>query len=90
MPWVMICLGGPGIMTQGPAPLGQYLKAYDPESHGGRGFAEWTKDPGEALTFPDAGAVLQYWRQIPRSKRVRDDGKPNRPLTAFTISPVQI
>jgi len=39
---------------------GQYLKAYDPEAHDGRGKAEWTAD--------------------------RPDGRPNRPLTAFTVT----
>lgn len=36
----------------------------------------------EALKFPSALEALEFWRQ---ANGLRPDGKPNRPLTAFTI-----
>lgn len=35
----------------------------------------------EAKVFEDMPAAWEYWRQ---SYGVRDDGEPNRPLTAYT------
>jgi hypothetical protein len=72
--------------TKGHPWAGAYLKAYDPEAHDGQGFAEWTMDPAEALRFENAVDALEFWRQVPKSRPVRGDGQPNRPLTAYTIA----
>lgn len=66
---------------------GKYVKAYDPTYHpAGQqydgGILEVTEDPADALTFADAGAALACWQ---RSHGTREDGKPNRPLTAWTV-----
>ena len=71
-------------------PVGQWLKSYDPEAHGGEGAAEGTFDLAEALRFPTAGEALLCWRQVPNAKPVRSDGRPNRPLTAFTVEIVPV
>jgi hypothetical protein len=67
-----------------------YLKSVDlralPE---GRGVVEFTENPHEARRFDDFMAVIDCWRQVNPAHPVRDDGKPNRPLTSFTIEPVQ-
>lgn len=65
---------------------GMYLKRYLPEAHDGQGEAEWTADLAEAVTFPDALAARQAWMHIPVSRPTREDGNPNRPLTAFSVS----
>ena len=78
---VMVCVAGPP-----GAPLGQYLVSYDPEAYGGRGWADWSSDLGQALHFEDYSAGLAYWRQVSRTRPRRPDGQPNRPLTAFTVS----
>lgn len=62
---------------------GMYLRAYDPEAHHGRGHVEFTAKRAEALTFPDAAAAILLWRAVPHCHPRRDDGKPNRPLTAY-------
>ena len=66
-------------------PAGKYLVSYDPEALGGRGSARWTDDPAKALVFADPGDALDCWQQVPRNCPERPDGRPNRPLTAYTI-----
>lgn len=66
---------------------GMYVKAYDPtyvlpdRTYDG-GILEVTADPKEALQFADAGDAMEKWRE---PYGVRVDGKPNRPLTAWTV-----
>lgn len=79
---------------QGPTPFdGQWLKRYDPDRPGvdPRGqpmtaLVEATANPAEALRFDDAKAAMELWRMVAAPPHhMRPDGKPNRPLTAFTI-----
>lgn len=65
---------------------GEYVAAYDPtyvhpEGYDG-GILEVCQERDEALQFPDAMAALECWKQ---SYGMREDGKPNRPLTAFSV-----
>lgn len=69
---------------------GQYLRRYDPEARAGHGQAEWTAALDEALTFPDGAAAFACWRTVPRSRPFREDGRPNRPLTAYTVEIVSL
>jgi hypothetical protein len=54
--------------------------------HGG--ILRTSRDPADALSFPSALEAFEFWRQ---ANGLRPDGKPNRPLTAWTIEfePVQ-
>jgi len=70
-----------------------FVKSYDPTIHepngsynGGR--LEFTKDPREAFVYADFVAASEAWRQTSgcRCHGIRKDGKPNRPLTAYTIT----
>jgi hypothetical protein len=63
-----------------------YLKRYDPEAHDGRGDATFTNDKNEAIRFASLIDAWIFWKQVPKSRPVRQDGEPNRPLTAFTIT----
>jgi hypothetical protein len=78
-----------------PTPFdGLYVKAYDPsfwppgEEYDG-GLAEFTDDPNDALHFPDVFDALEKWRE---AFGMREDGRPNRPLTAWTceVLPLEI
>jgi len=62
---------------------GQWLKSFDHEAHNGRGEAVFTRDPKEAMKFPSKVAAFNFWRKVPDALKVRPDGKPNRPLTAW-------
>jgi hypothetical protein len=66
--------------------VGQYLRAFDPDAHAGRGSVESTADLREAMVFEDHAAAMEVWTRQSRVRPLRPDGKPNRPLTAYTIS----
>ena len=63
----------------------KYLKTYDPEAHEGMGLIEFTGDVHEAMKFVSAVEALRCLRQVPNNRPIRSDGKPNRPLTAYTV-----
>lgn len=64
---------------------GPWLMAYVPEANDGMGAAVWTAVIEDALRFESFVAAMECWRQVPANRLVRDDGQPNRPLTAFTV-----
>lgn len=64
---------------------GQYVKQYDPTFHPqgepyDGGLLVVTPNRDEARQFESTAEALAYWRQ---SHGIREDGQPNRPLTAF-------
>lgn len=65
---------------------GRFLKSFDLEAHDGRGATEWTRDIGSAHKFSDFTEALSTWKAQSKRHPVRPDGKPNRPLTAYTVS----
>jgi hypothetical protein len=78
----MRCLGRP---TDGSGPAGQYLEAYDPDAFDGGGDATFTSEVARAKRF---ATVAEAWAELgrrPTARPVRSDGKPNRPLTTFTM-----
>lgn len=87
--WVMEI--GAGIMVGGTKP--QYLKSFDPEKNAPSypcGEAIATYDINEAMKFPSMIAVWEFWKTESKLRPLRPDGKPNRPLTAFNISPQRV
>jgi hypothetical protein len=64
-----------------------YLEGYDADANDGGGDAAWTADPDKAMRFANATDVLMFWRQQSKVKPRREDGRPNRPLTAWTVEP---
>lgn len=87
--WVIYVIALAGRQTMPGDPSGLYVRGFDPEAHSGRGEPDLTSDPAEALGFPDAGAAAEFWRQPSRTRPFRPDGKPNRPLTAYTVEIVR-
>ena len=67
-------------------PVGAYLASYDPDGDGGNGVAIWTRDPAQAMTFAAGEAATACYRAVPLNRPLRPDGKPNRPLTLFTVA----
>jgi hypothetical protein len=67
--------------------VGQYLKQYDPNGDIRGAIGEWTDDPTQALTFPTVVEAMECWKQErtvgPHLRR--GDGKPDRPLTAYSV-----
>jgi hypothetical protein len=88
--WVIVCQGfAAGI----PCPVfGQYLEWYRPNDPFGKNLMSWTNDIRKAQKFDTMGAAFECYQQErtavdPPGFRGRtiDDGRPNRPLTAFHI-----
>jgi hypothetical protein len=84
---VMRCLdtSNPFDAEGAPAPIGKWLRSYDPEAHEGRGAASFTTNLDEAFVFPNAGIAIDAYRAVPMARPFREDGLPNRPLTACTM-----
>lgn len=59
---------------------GQYVIAYDVEKRD----LQTTPDIDKATRF-DAGDAFELWRKVDPREPLREDGKPNRPLTIFTV-----
>jgi hypothetical protein len=66
--------------------MGTYLKSFDVDAHDGRGEAAFTDDLREAMKFSSAEDALSAWKTQSKVRPRREDGQPNRPLTAFTIA----
>jgi hypothetical protein len=71
---------------QGPVEaIGQWVKDYDPDARDGLGEVFPTPDLAQAKRFATVREALKFYSQVSRVWPVRPDGKPNRPLTAFTV-----
>jgi hypothetical protein len=74
-----------GLADGRPMHNGEYLEFYDPEAFDGRGSILWTEDKSKAMQFTIEGA-FELYNAVPRCHPIRlTDGKPNKPLTAYTI-----
>jgi len=83
--YVIICRGWADGRPQ-PDYEGLFLKAHDIEWGEGRGRFDWTPNLDDAEKFASMDEIMELWRSVPKCHPVRTtDGKPNRPLTAFTI-----
>jgi hypothetical protein len=51
----------------------------------GRGSVLFTLKPAAAKSFPGPSEALEFWRTQSKTVPMRPDGKPNRPLTAYTV-----
>jgi hypothetical protein len=85
--WVLVCWGMATHGSEGDGPIGEYLEQYDVEAHDGRGFATFTDDPAKAMRFTDLSEAVETWRMQSKVRPLREDGKANRPLTAFSMEP---
>lgn len=75
-----------GFANGAPCPhAGQYLQAFDFEYNNGTGFGSFTPEVEKAMRFDTAAEAMIFWRTQSRTRPVRPDGRPNRPLTALSI-----
>jgi hypothetical protein len=74
----------------------QYVVEYQPEFWAGSSavdqhFLKTSPREDDARIFPKLEGAFEYWRQTqPAPHDVRDDGKPNRPLTGFHVTMIKI
>lgn len=62
-----------------------WVAGFDIEAHDGRGEVRYTSDVATAMHFPTPGHLLDAWKCQSTTRPLRDDGEPNRPLTALTV-----
>ena len=66
---------------------GQYIRSFVPDTDEyGQGVLVTTANLDDALKFETWPAAFEFWKQQSRRCPLRMDGKPNRPLTAFTVT----
>lgn len=73
-------------VARGNRVLGPYIKDCDVEAHDGLGEAWFTNNKAEARSFADLVEATEFWRRQSTTKPLRDDGEPNRPLTAYNVT----
>jgi hypothetical protein len=86
-----------GMVTGGRTPFDdEYIVEYDPErdgtdplGHSMRCHLLTTPDVHEARQFGTPAEAFETWRKVCQRQPERPDGKPNRPLTAFTVTVVK-
>ena len=76
--------------VRGVNPFDGWLQSFDPEAHEGRGEIRVTRDIAKAQRFASFEAVIAEWKRPSITVPLRDDGKPNRPLTAYTVEPQKV
>lgn len=84
MPYIIQAVAWAG----GFAPLegaGGYVDWCDVDANDGLGAFTLTDDEAKAIQFDAPGQALEFWQKQSTIKPLRDDGKPNRPLTSLTI-----
>ena len=64
----------------------ELLESFDHDACGGRGYGKFTTRPSKAKHFASYGEALEFWGKRSTVKPLREDGKPNRPMTALTVS----
>ena len=72
----VICSDGSG---------GPWIESYDVDDFGGLGSAKLTDDPEKAMVWPSIVEALQARQEQSKLLPLRPDGKPNRPLSAFSL-----
>ena len=69
---------------------GTYVKEHDPNGHGGIGTLVLTWDIASARQFQSFADAKAAWAAQSTIKPLREDGKPNRPLTAYTVDIINL
>lgn len=80
-----------GWMLDRPCPItGEYLEKFDFEQPQTEQLMWFTSDPAQAQAFPDAGAAIEAWKTVRQFDGLRPDGMPDRPLSAFSVTVVDL
>ena len=66
--------------------IGKYLGWSDPNAHNGMGDDRWTDDVAKARKFASFIESGECWKAVSLVNPRRPDGKPNWPLTAYSVT----
>lgn len=64
---------------------GQYVRTFDPDYGGGLGRVWTTEKIEDAILYKTFAEAAEAWKAQSKVRPLRPDGKPNRPMTAFTV-----
>jgi hypothetical protein len=64
----------------------QWVESFDHDACGGQGYGTFTGQPSKAMLFDSYMDAMAFWNKRSALKPLRPDGKPNRPLTALTMT----
>jgi hypothetical protein len=68
-----------------------YLRDFDPDYADGRGHVSVTRDIAFARRFDSMIEAMEEWKRPSNVHPIREtDGKPNRPLSAYTVQCVKV
>lgn len=82
-----------GAVQRGGVKYTGFVKSYDPDASPNvypTGVATFTDEPRSALTFKRPEDALAFMNQVSATVPLRPDGKPNRPIRAFTLEVARI
>jgi len=65
---------------------GQWVQSFDHDAYNGRGFGMFTNEIEKAIQFKDLEEAMTFWKKQSSINPIREDGKPNRPMTALTVT----
>lgn len=82
MSWLLQFVDGPH--------EGKYLRFYDPDAAEGVGLVMSTPDQDLAIHFGSFADAMEEWKRPSTVQPLRLDGKPNRPLSAWSVSPMKV
>lgn len=68
---------------------GRYLVDADIETGSMLPVVSTTSHIEQALRFDNFDSAIEYWKRQAQGRRIRPDGKPNRPLTVYTVEVVE-
>jgi len=63
-----------------------YVMTCDHDAFNGLGAVEFTQQKDRAMRFDSFDAATAFWNKQSTVRPLRDDGEPNKPLTACSIS----
>ena len=69
----------------GPHQINRWIRDFDVDALEGRGSTRFARNPEDALQFDTFFDALKAYRTQSTVTPLRDDGQPNRPLTAYTV-----
>lgn len=75
-----------GTLLHGGPVHGDYLEWFDVNAKKGFGDDRWTADVSKALKFKTFADATAAWKMQSKKRPFRDDGEPNRPLTAYSVT----
>lgn len=64
---------------------GMFVAEMDVDAFNGQGRLVAAADPANARRFATVRKALEYYKRPSTVRPWRPDGKPNRPLTAYTV-----